>query len=151
LSPSHIVLEDTEVFAELCGANDYNLSVIGSLLGTHVLTRGNELFVDSDDPGILNLFSRIISAIGDSIKEGVPATPELIIALHAELTPDGSQSFKATIDNADEENESVISRFLENCIQIPNGFGKVFPRSFAQSARMWAPIPQGLELFSMLR
>ena len=88
MSPSHIVLEDTEVFAELCGANDYNLSVIGSLLGTHVLTRGNELFVDSDDPGILNLFSRIISAIGDSIKEGVPATPELIIALHAELTPD---------------------------------------------------------------
>ncbi|HPG96027.1 MAG TPA: PhoH family protein, partial [Rectinema sp.] len=76
MSPSHIVLEDTQVFAELCGANDYNLSLIGSLLGTHVLTRGNELFVESDDPGVLSLFSRLISAIGTSIEEGVPATPE---------------------------------------------------------------------------
>ena len=133
MSPSHIVLEDTQVFAELCGANDYNLSLIGSLLGTHVLTRGNELFVESDDPGVLSLFSRLISAIGTSIEEGVPATPELIIALHAELTPDGSQSLDASIENPAEEKESDISRFLDNCIQIPNGFGKVFPRSAGQS------------------
>jgi len=56
LSPSHIVLEDTQLLAELCGANDYNLSVIASLLGARVLTRGNELFIESEDEETVDLF-----------------------------------------------------------------------------------------------
>ncbi len=133
LSPSHIVLEDTQLLAELCGANDYNLSVISSLLGARVLTRGNELFIESEDEKALDLFPRLVSAIGTSIEDGVPATPELIIALHAELTPEGGASHSAAPDNAAEEGQSEVSKFLDTCIQIPNGFGKVFPRSSGQS------------------
>ncbi|HBE45964.1 MAG TPA: hypothetical protein DDW14_00995, partial [Spirochaetaceae bacterium] len=91
MSPSHIVLEDTRLLAELCGANDYNLSVLSSLLGARVLSRGNELFIESENDEVVGLFSQLVSAIGTSIEDGVPATPELIIALHAELTPEGKQ------------------------------------------------------------
>jgi len=118
------------VLAELCGANDYNLSVIGDLLGARVLTKGNELFIESEDPFATALFDKLISAIGASIQDGIPATPELIIALHAELTPQG-EKFSSFV--SDEENRNEVSKFLETCIQIPNGFGKVFPRSAGQS------------------
>ncbi len=134
MSPSHIVLENTRILAELCGTNDYNLSVIQSLLGARVLSRGNELYIESDDPSQIDLFSRLISAIGTSIEEGVPATPELIIALHAELTPEGKAASCSDLGEPGAESEKPdISRFLDTCIQIPNGFGKVFPRSPGQS------------------
>lgn len=133
MSPSHIVLEDTQLLAELCGANDYNLSVISSLLASRVLTKGNELFIESEDMDVLDLFSRLISAIETSIEDGVPATPELIIALHAELTPEGNSSRSGTSENFRGEGQSEVSKFLDTCIQIPNGFSKVFPRSSGQS------------------
>ena len=133
MSPSHIVLEDTRLLAELCGANDYNLSVLSSLLGARVLSRGNELFIESENDEVVDLFSQLVSAIGTSIEDGVPATPELIIALHAELTPEGKQPDDRGTQASLPENESGISKFLDTCIQIPNGFGKVFPRSSGQS------------------
>ena len=129
MSPSHIVLEDTQILAELCGANDYNLSVISSLLGAPVRSRGNELSIDTEDSATIGLFSKLIGAVGASIEDGVPATPELIIALHAELTPEGERSARG----ADQACEDGVSKFLDTCIQIPNGFGKVFPRSGGQS------------------
>lgn len=133
MNPSHIVLEDTHLLAELCGANDYNLSVLSNLLGARVLSRGNELFIESENSKVIDLFSQLVSAIGTSIEDGVPATPELIIALHAELTPEGKGPDLREDQSASEENESGISKFLDTCIQIPNGFGKVFPRSSGQS------------------
>ncbi len=132
MSPSHIVLEDTHILAELCGANDYNLSVISSLLGVPVRSRGNELSIESDDPSVDELFSKLIGAISASIEDGMPATPELIIALHAELTPEGDGSNNVR-QNRGQPHEDEVSRFLDTCVQIPNGFGKVFPRSNGQS------------------
>jgi len=126
------VLEDTKILAELCGANDYNLSVMSSLLGARVFSRGNELFIENDDRNSQELFLKLVSAIGSSIEDGVPATPELIIALHAELTPDGVRNSGGNSSHLESEKDEV-SRFLDTCLQIPNGFGKVFPRSVGQS------------------
>lgn len=111
-----IVLEDTVRLAELCGANDYNLGVMGSLLGTPVYTRGNELYVETEDQRVRSLFPSLVAAITTAMEGGIPATPDLIIALHAELTPAGS-----------------CDDFMDTCIQIPGGYSKVFPRSRAQS------------------
>jgi len=36
-------------------------------------------------------------------------------------------------NHAPTEDQREVSKFLETCIQIPNGFGKVFPRSSGQS------------------
>lgn len=115
-----IVLENTSLVADICGANDYNLRIMEHLLGGRILCRGNELFCESADPGIRTLFTSLVNSLLQSIEDGLPATPDLIIALHADLTPDGSE--KRSTDE-----------FLDLCIQIPGGFSKVFPRSKTQS------------------
>ncbi len=124
-----IVLEDTVQLAELCGANDYNLGVMGSLLGTPVYTRGNELYVDTDDQRVRTLFPSLVAAVTTAMEGGIPATPDLIIALHAELTPSGDAGGAARSDRSG----GSCDDFMDACIQIPGGYSKVFPRSRAQS------------------
>ncbi len=116
-----IVLENTGTLAELCGANDFNLRVMERLMGTKVFSRGNELFLESDDPSARDLFRALISRLLETMDEGIPATPDLIIALHADLTPEGGISGRCSDD------------FLDSCFQIPGGFGKIFPRSKSQA------------------
>jgi len=116
-----IVLDDTSVLAELCGANDYNLRVIERLVGSRILCRGNELFLDAEDGPSRELFQSLVERLLESMAEGLPPTPDLIMAIYADLTPEG------------DSREGSRSDFLEACLQIPGGFGKVFPRSRAQA------------------
>jgi len=118
-----VVLEDTHKLAELCGSNDYNLSVIERLLGSKVYTRGNEIFLDSDDPELRRLFGEMITGLLESMDDGMPATPDLVIAIHASLTPEGEAGRSCT---------DTDRGFLESCVQIPGGYSKVFPRSKSQ-------------------
>ena len=116
-----IVLEKTSALADLCGANDYNLRIMEKLVGNRIFCRGNELFLDSEDEASRALFRSLVERLVESMAEGLPPTPDLIIAIHADLTPEGSQDSGAP------------GAFLESCMQIPGGFGKVFPRSKSQS------------------
>lgn len=136
MSPERVVLEDTGLLAELCGPNDYHLSIMGELLGTRVLSRGNELIVDSEEEDKRKLFSDLVGAVASSIEGGIPATPDLIIALHAELTPLGAPRGTpagSSPDGSQELREFACDDFLDLCVQIPGGQGKVFPRSRGQS------------------
>ncbi len=126
MNSESIVLENTGLLAELCGPNDYNLSIIGDLLGTRVLSRGNELSIESEDPDKRRLFSALVDALVTSTEGGLPATPDLIIALHAELTPLGYQA------KAPEEGSSSCEDFFDSCIHIPGSHAKVYPRSKGQ-------------------
>jgi len=126
LDAESIVLEDTGLLAELCGPNDYNLSIIADLLGSRVLSRGNEIMLESEDQGTRLLFSKLIEALMDSIEGGMPATPDLIIALHAELTPLGSR-----VDKIGGEKNSCED-FFDSCVQIPGSSQTLYPRSKGQ-------------------
>ena len=126
LNSESIVLENTGMLVELCGPNDYNLSIIGDLLGTRVFSRGNELSIESEDPERQQLFSALIDALVSSIDGGMPPTPDLIIALHAELTPLGSRP------TGEEREPSFCEDFLDSCIQIPGSHAKLYPRSKGQ-------------------
>jgi phosphate starvation-inducible PhoH-like protein len=123
--PVGIALEDTDILADICGVNDFNLRVMERLFGRDVLCRGNELFLEGEDRGSQELFRRLIANLLESMEEGIPPSPELIIALHADLTPEG-KSPSACKDGSE-------PGFLEACLQIPGGNGKVFPRSKSQS------------------
>ncbi len=114
------VLEDTNLVADLCGANDYNLHIMENTLGARILCRGNEVFCESEDRDVRTLFITLMEALIQSMEDGIPATPDLIIALHADLTPCGSVAGRT-------------DDFLDLCIQIPGGYSKVFPRSKTQS------------------
>jgi phosphate starvation-inducible PhoH-like protein len=126
LDAESIVLEDTELLAELCGPNDYNLSIIGDLLGSRVLSRGNELMIESGDEQTRTLFSQLIETLTESIKGGLPATPDLIIALHAELTPLGSPEAGAG------DQKASCDDFFDACVQIPGSNQTIYPRSKGQ-------------------
>jgi phosphate starvation-inducible PhoH-like protein len=135
LNSDSIVLDKTELLAELCGPNDYNLSIIGDLLGTRIFTRGNELTIESGDDETRRLFTSLVDALVASIEGGLPATPDLIIALHAELTPLGERRDRAGRDAGSAggaTEESSCDGFLESCIQIPGSRIKVYPRSRGQ-------------------
>jgi phosphate starvation-inducible protein PhoH and related proteins len=120
-----IVLEKTSVLADLCGANDYNLRVMERLVGNRIFCRGNELFLDTEDERARELFRLLVERLVDSMSEGLAPSPDLIIAIHADLTPEGlGKGSGSCSDGAD---------FLDTCLQIPGGLGKVFPRSKAQS------------------
>ncbi|HEY9053343.1 MAG TPA: PhoH family protein [Rectinemataceae bacterium] len=130
MNSESIVLENPDILSELCGVNDYNLSIIGDLIGTKVYSRGNELSIETEDEEACRLFRSLIEGLAASIDGGLPASPDLIIALHAELTPLGKQS-------KGKEGElwgaGSCEDFLETCVQIPGSHAKIYPRSKGQS------------------
>jgi phosphate starvation-inducible PhoH-like protein len=133
-----IVLEDTKTLADVCGSNDYNLGIMERLLGSRVFTRGNELFLESVDAASNDLFRSLVEGLLESMADGMPATADLIIALHANLTPEGPSRGSAT-SGAGPVGAAPVGAcvdggdFLDSCIQIPGGLTKVFPRSKSQS------------------
>jgi phosphate starvation-inducible protein PhoH and related proteins len=126
-----IVLEKTSELADLCGANDYNLRVMERLVGCRIFSRGNELFLDTEDEAARELFRLLVERLLESMSEGLPPSPELIIAIHADLTPEGLP--RGADGRAGAAACSDSSAFLDSCLQIPGGFGKVFPRGKTQS------------------
>ncbi len=118
-------LDDTRLLADVCGVNDYNLRVLERLLGVPVFVRGNELSLESPDPGVRGLFSAVIEQLLSSIDDGLPASPELITAIHASLTPDGS--------GAANGNANGTASFKDSAIQVPGAFSKVYPRTANQA------------------
>jgi phosphate starvation-inducible PhoH-like protein len=119
-----IVLEKTSVLADLCGANDYNLRVMERLVGSRIFCRGNELFLDTEDEARREFFRLLVEGLIESMAEGLAPTPDLIIAIHADLTPEGDPDSCGDASRGD---------FLDSCVQIPGGIAKVFPRSKSQS------------------
>jgi phosphate starvation-inducible PhoH-like protein len=91
-----------------------------------VLSRGNELMIESGDERTRTLFSQLIETLTESIKGGLPATPDLIIALHAELTPLGSPEAGAG------DQKASCDDFFDACVQIPGSNQTIYPRSKGQ-------------------
>lgn len=117
-----IALDDTRLLADVCGVNDYNLRVLERLMGVRVFVRGNELRVESNDPCVHDLFSALVTQVVDAISEGMPASPDLITAIHASLTPEGAATDRSCAD-----------LFKEAAIQVPGAFSKVYPRTANQA------------------
>lgn len=122
-----IVLENVTVLADICGVNDYNLRILERLLGTRVYTRGNELSVESTDDCTVQLFRGIVEQLTDALADGLPASPDLITAIHASLTPEGQAAGSL------HGHGRCTELFKEVAIQVPGAFGKVFPRSANQA------------------
>ena len=124
-----IALDDTRLLADVCGVNDYNLRVLERLLGVPVLVRGNEILIESSDARLRALFSAILGQLLESLDEGLPASPELITAIHASLTPEGS----SPSGSSPKGTSSCADLFKESAIQVPGAFSKVYPRSANQA------------------
>ncbi|MBP7096918.1 MAG: PhoH family protein, partial [Spirochaetia bacterium] len=117
-----MALDDTGLLAEVCGANDGNLRAAERVLGARVFTRGNEIFLESADEALRNRFRRLVGELVDSVRDGMPSSPELVAAIAASIDPEPYLRGDAEIEG-----------FKDSCVQVPGGFGKIYPRSPAQS------------------
>jgi phosphate starvation-inducible PhoH-like protein len=124
---SGIVLENVTTLADICGVNDYNLRILERLLGTRVYTKGNELSIESSDQCVQTVFRGILEQLLEALAEGLPASPDLITAIHASLTPEGQAV------GLQHGHGRCSDLFKEVSIQVPGAFGKVFPRSGNQA------------------
>ena len=97
-----------------------NLRVIEDLLGARVLSRGNELRIESEDESTKKAFSYLVEGLKAHVIEGNVPGPEIIRA-----------EYRSLADAGDNDGDSA-PRLHNNHIVLPSG-SKVFPRSLRQS------------------
>jgi phosphate starvation-inducible PhoH-like protein len=93
------------------------------LLGARILSRGNELFIESDAAETQDLLSHMLGELKEHVHMGQSPNPDLIRAVYDSLTK-----------NTDEEREE----FKNTSINITATGAQVFPRSYAQAVYIGA-------------
>ncbi|MFP4114332.1 MAG: PhoH family protein [Spirochaetota bacterium] len=117
MGKSAVVLESPSLLSELCGVHDENLRLLEELLGTRILYRGNELYLDSDDQETRETLVRIVNEIKSHLKLGQTLNRDLIRAVYASVTDE---------DNSKPE---ILKR---TSLTIPGRDRNVFPRTLTQ-------------------
>jgi len=129
-----IVLDDTRILADVCGINDYNLRILERLLGAPIHVRGNELTMESPEQSTRDLFVSIIRQFLEAIEDGLPASPDLVTAIHSHLTPQGTaQGLAGNAGSNSNRASSLGDLFKEAAIMIPGAFCRVYPRTVNQA------------------
>jgi len=113
-----IVLEDKEVMHHLCGVNDANLKIIENILDEKVFTRGNEVFITSENQDKRNLFKILVTRLKNHTSLGHIPGPDLI------------QAINESIQKGSNEKEELLQEFH---IFLPGSNTKVYPRSYNQA------------------
>jgi len=116
-----IVLDNRDILSGICGANDGNLKVIEGSLGGRIAARGNEIRLEGTDDDGVRRFRTLMDSLITMVKEGEYPSPEYVRA----LTGTGDTAGGSLLG------ESVGE---EAFIHIPNGFGRVYPKSRNQAA-----------------
>jgi len=116
--PLAVVVSDETILPEICGANDSNLKVLEELLGVPVFSRGNEIFVETSDDGIEKTFKLVLQQLEDHVRLGQLPGPDLIRSIHGSLA------------NGETQKAELLKRKL---VIIPNGYRKVYPRTYNQA------------------
>lgn len=130
-----IVLEDTHTLSKVCGTNDCNLKLIENHLSTPVFSRGNEIYIESEDEAIRQEFKFIIDRIMDEISVcgyGSSDMVSSILQLKEEFSADVSIAVPGTpkkIYPKSENQNRLIKAFRKSDLVFatgPAGSGKTF-------------------------
>ncbi len=112
-----IVLEDQVALSDICGINDINLKTIEKALDVRVLSKGNEIFLDSDDESKHRVFRLLIEQLTSLQRSGYVPDPDLVNAVYQSIL---------------EGNDDAKHLVQDLAVVIP-GNRKVFPRSLHQA------------------
>ena len=113
-----VVLESQSLLGEVCGVHDRNLVVIEELLGTRIVTRGNEFLLESSDEETKRILVRMLEELEAHVRRGETPVPDLIRAIHS-----------AVINR--EEHKADLLRSA--AIELTVGSKPVFPRTITQA------------------
>ena len=86
-----VVIENLDLLSKICGVNDSNLKLIEHKLNVPVYTRGNEIYIETDNETIRQNFSFIIDRIVDEFEDGcsdfeAAVCSVLNVKLHADIS-----------------------------------------------------------------
>lgn len=113
---SAVVLESPAMLSELFGVNDENIETLEGLLGFPVLTRGNEIHLESEDESAFATLVQVIDELKAHVRLGQIPNRDLIKAVFASVTDD-----------------SALPELLkETGLTIPGREKAVFPRTITQ-------------------
>jgi phosphate starvation-inducible PhoH-like protein len=121
--PLTVVVGDETILPEVCGANDSNLRIFEELLGIRIFSRGNEILLETQDDSVEKTFTSLLHQVEDHIRLGQYPGPDLIRSIHKSIQ-------SGEIEKAD--------LLKQNFVVIPNGFRKVYPRTYNQAAYLGA-------------
>ncbi len=113
-----IVLDNKDILSGVCGANDGNLRVIELSLGGRILSRGNELSLEGVDGDTRSRFKTVIENLVAAIRGGDHPSPDYV---------------RAVAETANAGGSSAGDPLRDTLIQIPHGFGRVYPRGSNQA------------------
>ena len=111
-----VILENTEILKELCGPQDVNLKLIEKLLNVPLYTRGNEIFVETNDDVKQSEFNSLMQKLVEYIDQGlVPDSDTIKVVYKSIKDPDKTPDF-----------------LKDKYIKIP-GRNRIMPRSYRQA------------------
>jgi phosphate starvation-inducible PhoH-like protein len=122
-----IVLDSRDVLSGVCGANDRNLKVIEGSLGGRIAARGNEIRLEGASKAGVRRFRMMIDRLIAAVEEGESPSPEYVEALA------GTLDFRSPDGFPDASSDGSPDAIREALIHIPQGLGKVFPRTGNQA------------------
>ena len=128
-----IVLENRDVLAGVCGANDGNLKLIEGSLGGRIAARGNEITIEGVDEAVVRRFKTMMDNLIAVVREGEIPGPEYVRALTGTV-PAFSFPGREAGEAAGVAEASRPEVMRESVIQIPQGFHRVYPRGQNQAA-----------------
>ncbi len=120
-----IVLDNQDLVTGVCGANDGNLRLIEGTVGGRIAARGNELRLEGLDEKGQQRCRAVIDSLIAAVKSGEHPSPEFVKAVAGAITD-------TSADGA--EGASPVDPLRDAVIQIPNGYGRVYPRTLNQAA-----------------
>ncbi|MDR2518562.1 MAG: PhoH family protein [Spirochaetaceae bacterium] len=130
-----IVLDNQDLLSEVCGANDRNLRLIEGSLGGRITARGNEIRAEGMNEAGLARFKAMIDNLTAAAREGEQPSPEYVAALlEAVGAAAGGSADSAGRGGGALKKEGPWDPIRDARIQIPQGFGSVYPRGTNQAA-----------------
>lgn len=103
----------------MCGANDENLKELEQLFGRRVLTRGNEVHIESTIQTERSLFSTVMRELESMARRGQSPGPAVIRSLYRSLKG---------------ESGDLVELMRSKSIVVPGGFTSIFPKGASQAA-----------------
>jgi phosphate starvation-inducible PhoH-like protein len=113
-----IVLDNRELLAGVCGANDENLRLIEGFVGGRIIARGNEIRLEKVDEAALRRFKPLMDYLIATVQAGESPSLEDVRSLAVEVSPPDTPYPPDSLEP-----------FREELILIPQGLRRVYPRS----------------------
>ena len=113
-----VIVNNHQIINDLFGYSDTNLRTVENLLGVKIFSQGNQIYLETDNNSIKEMFQTIMEQLEDHIRLGYHPDPELIKSIHQSL-------FKG--------DSSKIEFLKSKSVIIPKALKKVFPRSYNQA------------------